>query len=393
MNRLHRATPLDTDQLWQQLCSWDNLLLAYRKARRGKRQQAEIQAFGFNLEYELSQIRRELLEHNFHPGGFQQFYIQDRKTRLISAAPFRDRVVHHALMNIVEPLVDPYFIADSYASRKGKGVHVAVRRYQAWAKHHAYALKIDIRRYFDSIDHLRLKQKLAQLLPYPPMLQLFERIIDSSPEPINPYVVWADGDDLIDLATRQVGLPLGNLTSQFLGNVYLNDLDHFVKRQLKIPAYLRYVDDMVLLANSKTTLWQWCEQIEQFLAGERIAIHPRKKLLVPVQHGLDVLGYRVYPKRIRLSRHSGYQFRRKLKALAKAYRQYRMDLDQIKPHVAGWLGHASQADSRGLCKAVLSKVVFSRGSTAQRTPGDSGRLVEQQTRQPAFRQPQQEQHR
>lgn len=393
MNRLHSASPLDTDQLWQRLCSWENLLLAYRKARRGKRQQAEIQGFEFNLEYELSQIRHELLTHSFQPGQFRQFFIQDRKTRLISAAPFRDRVMHHALMNIAEPLIEPHFIQDSYASRKNKGVHTAVRRYQAWAQRYAYALKIDIRRYFDSIDHLLLKQKLALLLPHAPMRQSFETIIDSSPEPLNSFVVPYASDDLVDLATRRVGLPLGNLTSQFLGNVYLNDLDHFVKHQLRISAYLRYVDDIILLGDSKPQLWHWCEQIEHFLADERIAIHPQKKLLVPVTQGLDVLGYRVFPHRVRLSRNSGYRFRRKLTRLASLYRRGRVDLDQVKPHVAGWLGHARQADSRGLCKAVLSKVIFSRGSAALRTPGGSGRLVEQQTRQPAFRQPQQEQHR
>ena len=381
------ASHLPLDNVWSQILDWENLLLAYRKARRGKRQQAEIQDFGFNLEYELAAIRQNLLNHNYQPGNFRQFTVCDRKLRLISAAPFRDRVVQHALMNIVEPEVDKIFIGESFASRKYKGVHAAVRVYRHWSNRYAYALKVDIRRYFDSIDHLLLKQKLAKLITDPNVCWLFNTIIDSSPPPLNPWCIMAAGDDLVDFAERIVGLPLGNLTSQFFGNVYLNDLDHFIKQDLKIPAYLRYVDDMVLLADSKQRLWDWCEQIEQFLAIERIGLHPHKKMLVPVTTGIDVLGYRVFPNSTRLSRNSGYKFRRKLHRLANAYSEERMTLNAIKPHVAGWLGHAQQADTRGLCKAILSEVYFIKGGTAQRSPGGAGRFMEQQSTESALSKP------
>lgn len=360
------------------------LLLAYRKARRGKRNQMEIQQFGFDLEYELSDIREQLLQKTYRPGGFRQFQVKDRKIRLISAAPFRDRVVQHALMNVVEPALDRQFIADSYASRKNKGVHAAVRQYREWANRYRYALKIDISRYFDSIDHCILKQKIARLIVDPDVLWLFDVIIDSSPWPQHPAIVKAPDDTLLDLMERNVGLPLGNLTSQFLGNVYLNDLDHHIKEVLQIPAYLRYVDDMIILGDDKQQLWQWCAAIEQFLARERIGIHPRKKILVPVTCGLDVLGYRVFPYTTRLARGSGYRFRRKLKSLAKDYHANRITLPEIKPYVAGWLGHARQADSSGLCKAIFRQVYFNKGSTAERSPGDSGRVVEQQSTKPAF---------
>lgn len=367
------------ENIWASVLDWENLLQAYRKARRGKRGQAEIQQFGFDLEYELSGIREQLRQKSYQPGGFRQFQVHDRKIRLISAAPFRDRVVQHALMNQIEPAIDRQFIADSYASRKNKGVHEAVRQYRLWANRYPYALKIDISRYFDSMDHQLLKQKMARLIADPDVLWLFGTIIDSSPWPVQPFVVRYPDDDLVDLAERAVGLPLGNLTSQFLGNVYLNDLDHFIKETLRVPAYLRYVDDMILLADDKSTLWGWCEQIEVFLAKERIGIHPRKKMLVPVATGLDVLGYRVFPDKTRLSRGSGYRFRRKLKHLAAAYRENRMTLPDIRPHVAGWLGHARQADSRGLCRAILSQVYFRKGDTAKRSPGGARRFVEQQT--------------
>jgi retron-type reverse transcriptase len=380
LTSVHPNLPLNN--VWRDILAWENLFLAYRKARRGKRHQAEIQDFTFDLEYELTAIRQDLITHTYKPGGFRQFHVRDRKLRLISAAPFRDRVVQHALMNIVEPELDKAFIRETFASRKHKGVHAAVNLYRRWANRYAYALKMDIRRYFDSIDHQLVKQKLVNFIADTDVLWLFDTIIDSSPLPLNSCVVIAADDDLVDLACREVGLPLGNLTSQFLGNLYLNDLDHYVKDKLKIPAYLRYVDDMILLADCKDQLWDWCDAIEQFLARERIGIHPRKKTLVPVSAGLDVLGYRVFPDSTRLSRGSGYKFRRKLRSLAKAYSEERMTLQDIKPHVAGWLGHARQADTRGLCKAVLSEVSFVKGGTVKRSPGGSGRFVEQQSTEP-----------
>ncbi len=141
---------------------------------------------------------------------------------------------------------------------------------------------------------------------------------------------------------------------------------------------------MILLADSKPQLWAWCQQIEQFLAGERIGIHPRKKTLVPVSEGLDVLGYRVFPNSTRLSRGSGYKFRRRLRRFAKAYSKDRMTLKNINPHVAGWLGHARQADTLGLCTAILSEVCFVKGDATKRPPGGSGRVVEQQSTELAF---------
>lgn len=352
------------DNVWDKVLAWENLLEAYRKARKGKRQQPEIQAFAFNLEYELSDIRMSLLQHSYQPGDYRQFNVRDSKLRLISAAPFRDRVVQHALMNIIEPRLDPLFINDTFASRKAKGVHAAVSLYQRWANQYTYALKIDVRRYFDSIDHLLLKQKLAALISDADVLWLFNCIIDSSPEPLCPNVILPADEDLVDWMLRMTGLPLGNLTSQFLGNLYLNDLDHYLQQELQIPAYLRYVDDMILLADSKTQLWVWCEQLEKYLARERIGIHPHKKTLVPVSTGMDVLGYRVFPDSIRLSRGSGYKFRKKLRRYAKAYHQDRMTLKEIKPHVAGWLGHARQADAYALSNSILSEVYFVKGGTA-----------------------------
>ncbi len=247
-------TPLNG--LWERVTDWENLLSAYRKARRGKADRREVQRFALELEYELFSIARSLRERRYEPGSYRQFWIKDRKRRLISAAPFRDRVIQHALMNVVEPLLDRRF------------------------------------------------------------------------------------------------------TSQFLGNLYLDDLDHFIKETLGVPAYLRYVDDLTLLSDDKPQLWRWCRAIEGFLAGERLAIHARKRWVVPVRCGIDLLGYRVFPRYVRLCRGSGYRFRRRFRSVVGAYAAGRLSLAEVRTHVAGWLGHACQADTQGLRRAVLSSVSF-----------------------------------
>lgn len=229
--------------LWDSIVTFDNLLLAYRKARRGKRSRDEVALFALNLEKELFQIQEALVNQTYQPGTYRLFILYERKPRQISAAPFRDRVVHHALMNIVEPLLDKRFIADSYACRQGKGVHLAVARYQQWANRYAYALKLDVARYFPSIDHTILKAQIAHHLKDPQVLWLFDTILDHSPLFPPAPLIYFPGDDLFTPVERRKGIPIGNLTSQFLANLYLDGLDHFIKQELQVDAYLRYVDD------------------------------------------------------------------------------------------------------------------------------------------------------
>ncbi|MGH7231920.1 MAG: reverse transcriptase domain-containing protein, partial [Nitrospiraceae bacterium] len=230
--------------LWPRLVSFENLLTAYRKARRGKGGSLSIAEFGLNLERELLLLQHELQNGTYRPGDYRLFTIYERKPRVIAAAPFRDRVVHHAVMNCLEPPLDRTFIADSYACRRGKGVHAAVDRYQAWAQTYRYVLKMDVRQYFPSMDHAILKSKLQGRIKDPLALDLLDRIIDGSPRG-DSEVCYIPGDDLFTPFERRVGIPIGNLTSQFFANLYLDDLDHFIKQVLRVRPYLRYVDDMV----------------------------------------------------------------------------------------------------------------------------------------------------
>jgi RNA-directed DNA polymerase len=241
--------------IFEQVVAFDNLLLAFRKARRGKRRRPPVAGFELRLERELLALQLELLTGDYQPGGYRLFTIYERKPRLIAAAPFRDRVVHHALLNVIEPVIDRRFIDDSYACRAGKGTHAAVERYQHWSRRHAYALKVDIARYFPSIDHDILKGKLRRYLKDARVLRLFDRIIGSGPPFEETGLAdYFPGDDLFGPIERGRGIPIGNLTSQFLANLYLDGFDHFVKEVLGVRPYLRYVDDMVLLDDDKGRL-------------------------------------------------------------------------------------------------------------------------------------------
>ncbi len=233
------------DALYAQVCDWTNLLRAHHKAARGKRGHAPAACFEFQLADELIALRDELRTRTYRPGPYTSFYIFEPKRRLISAAPFRDRVVHHALCNIIEPLFERRFLFDSYANRVGKGTHRAVDRCQQFARGYRYVLPCDVRQHFPSIDHAILRATLARVIRDDDALWLCDQIMASGAGVLaDEYdMVYFPGDDLF-AALRRRGLPIGNLTSQFWSNCYLDPFDHFVKRELRCKAYLRYVDDV-----------------------------------------------------------------------------------------------------------------------------------------------------
>jgi retron-type reverse transcriptase len=352
--------------LWPRLVAFDNLWLAWRRARRGKSRSAGAVLFELDLERNLVALQRELADDVWQPGAYRLFRIYEHKPRLIAAAPFRDRVVHHAVMNLIEPPLDMRLIDDCYACRRGKGTHRAVDRYQQWSRCYAYAMKLDIRRYFPSIDHRLLKDCLRRRIKDPRVLALLDRIIDAGP-PLGPDDAQQPpfpGDDLLTPLERQRGIPIGNLTSQFFANLFLDDFDHWVKQGLHCPAYLRYVDDMLLLANEKARLADWRAAIEERLAALRLRLHQSRGQIQRTAEGMTLLGYRVFPEFRRLPRQNVVRARQRLRALAANYRDGRVSLRQVDASVRAWIGHACKADTLGLCTAVFDKLSFSRGGGA-----------------------------
>jgi len=347
-------------QLFEEICSFENLLLAARKARRGKRLRPDVAAFEHNLEAELLRLQTELRAQTYCPGAYHEFVIHDPKRRVISAAPYRDRIVHHALCNVLEPIFERVFITDSYAHRFGKGTHAAVDRLTEFMRRYDYVLKCDIARYFPSIDHALLKAQIRRKIACADTLWLIDTIIDAGnpSEPENAYFL---GDDLFTPFSRHKGLPLGNQTSQFFANVYLNALDHFVKEKLERKAYIRYVDDFVILSDDKEDLWEVFAAFRNFLAATlRLQVHPVKQWVLPVSAGVDFLGFRVYPTHRLLRRASGLRFQRRLRAMQWAYRNGQISLTQIQQRLMAWLGHAGHADSYRLRASLLGAATFRR---------------------------------
>lgn len=362
--------------LWPQVASFENLLAAFHKARRGKRKVPGVARFALGLEAELVALSRELDSGSYRPGDYRLFLVYERKPRQIAAAPFRDRVVHHALMNVLEPVLERTFIHDSYACRRGKGTHAAVNRCQAWFRRYAYALKMDVSRYFPSIDREILKEKLAQRVKDRRVLDLCAIIIDLGPLVEQPPV-WFSGDDLLTPLERPRGIPIGNLTSQFFANLFLDDLDHYLKEQIGVRAYLRYVDDLVVLDDDKSRLAEIREMVRERLASDRLLLHPHKAHIVQTRRGIDWLGYQVFPGFRRLRSDNGRRFGSRLRRLARLYGAGRLDWADFDASVQSWIGHARQADTEGLRRVLLGSTVFTRGAGQPNPAGAPRRLVQQ----------------
>jgi retron-type reverse transcriptase len=327
--------------------------LAHRKAARGKRGKRAAAGFEYRLADHLLELQHELATGTYRPGPYYSFYIHDPKHRLISAAPFRDRVVHHALCNVIEPIFERSFIYDSYANRVGKGTHRALDRAQAFARRFRYVLQCDLRQFFPSIDHGVLREILARKIPDRGVMWLVDRVLESGVGVLSGEydMVWFPGDDLL-AANRPRGLPIGNLTSQFWANCILNPFDHFVKRELVCKGYVRYVDDVLLFADDKRTLWEWRDVAVRRLGRLRLVIHPSAHPR-PTAEGFPFLGFVVYPTHRRLKRRKVVAYRRWLKRLVAGWIAGERTQEAVVASLLGWINHARYGDTWRLrCRVV-----------------------------------------
>ncbi len=342
--------------LYAQIHSFGNLYVAFRAARKGKRNRAAVASFEFDLERNLLRLETELHDQTYRPGSYTSFYIHEPKRRLVSAAPFPDRVVHHALCNGIEPIWEARFIHTSYACRVGKGTHKALDRCHDYVRQYRYAFQGDIVKYFPSIDHQILRGLLARRIADKQVLWLIDRILDSGAGILaDEYpMTYFPGDDLL-AAARPRGLPIGNLTSQFWANTYLHELDKFVKHQLRCPAYLRYMDDFCLFSDDKDQLHAWKEAVREFLASHlRLVLHPKKSLVFPVKVGIDFCGFRLYPTHRRLRRSSVRRFVRRLRRQRQAYRQGELSLEDMNISVQSWIAHAAHGNTWRLRRRLFA---------------------------------------
>lgn len=359
--------PRTIKNLWPLLVQWDHLCLAYQRCRKRKRFKSGAVEFEFDWEFNLKQIQQELTSGRWEPGAYYNFRITDPKPRLISAAPFRDRVVHHAVVGILEPILDPKFIFDSYACRRGKGTHRALKRAEYFARRHPWCLKTDIVKFFPNIDHAILMQIFARRIRDPRLLQLIVKIVDSGVGVLASEQLpqWFPGDDLFD-TLRPRGLPIGNLTSQFFANLFLDPIDQFVKEELCVPGYVRYADDLVVFGDSKQELWDYRERITEKLNGLRLKLHPNKTMVVKSAHGIEFLGFKIFPNRIRLSQRSCRRLARRCRQWAWEFKHGQKSYQQIVDGMQSWIAHSNQANAYAIRKQIFSRLRLSRSNTRRR---------------------------
>ncbi|MDM8560862.1 RNA-directed DNA polymerase [Candidatus Parabeggiatoa sp. HSG14] len=343
--------------LFLQITAFENLLIAAKKAQKGKRYQRNVLAFNDNLENELFQLQETLNAKTYQPGAYTTFEIKEPKPRLISAAPYQDRVVHHALCNIIAPIFERTFVTESYANRFNFGTHKALQRFIEFARSHRYLLQCDIQKYFPSIDHAILKSLIRRKIKCPNTLWLVDTIIDNSNEQI-PAIAYFQGDDLLSPLNRRHGLPIGNLTSQFFANVYLNGFDHFVKEKLKISQYVRYVDDFALFSDDYDLLKKARLAIEDYLVTLRLKIHPIKSQLTETKQGASFLGFRVLPHRIRVRNENLKRARKRLRNLQTDFAQGKMTIREVSQSIRSWVAHLEHGNTWRLREKIFEELHF-----------------------------------
>ncbi|MEO8657248.1 MAG: reverse transcriptase/maturase family protein [Bryobacteraceae bacterium] len=369
--------------LWPDVVSWRNLLESALAAARGKRRRPDVAQFLLHLEPNVCALQRELEGGSYQPGGYRTFWIRDPKPRMISAASFRDRVVHHALTRVLEAVFEPRFTSRSFASRKGYGQHQALEMARRACGRHTYVLKCDVKKYFPSLDHGILMGLLGRAVKCPRTLALAARIVDAS-NPQEDAAAYFPEDTLFTPFERRRGLPIGNQTSQFFSNVYLNPLDHFVMRELQPPLYLRYVDDFVLFGNNKDDLGAMRNRIVEYLAGLRLRLHEGKSRVYRCEDGLRFLGWRLFPGRARLPRPHVVAVRRRLRAMEIGYQAGLLGFEDVRARVQAWIGHAAFGDTWRLRQALFHSFILMPADRGRRS---ARRLLEQQSTERARLEP------
>ncbi|MBI4177058.1 MAG: hypothetical protein HY516_01715 [Candidatus Aenigmarchaeota archaeon] len=341
--------------LYGKLYSMENLQIAYRKAKKGKSKKWYVKEFGLELDKNLLQLQKELFTTTYEPKPLKQFIIRDPKTRVISASNFRDRVVHHALCNIIEPIFEKIFIYDSYANRKNKGTHAALKRFDQFKRKvshngkllpsakdnnmvYGYVLKADIKHYFDSVDHEVMMHIISKKIRDEKVLWLTEKILD------NHYC-----------KITGKGMPIGNLTSQFFANVYLNELDYFIKHELKAKYYIRYVDDFVILHKSKETLEFYKTQINEFLKTINLELHPQKSKVIPLHKGVNLLGFMVFYRYKLPKKNNIRRIEHKINSFIRMHREGVIK-EEILEKINGWEAYAIHADTFNIRRRMMKRL-------------------------------------
>jgi retron-type reverse transcriptase len=346
--------------------TFKNIYQCYLDCRKQKRNTYNALRFEINAEENIFKLEQELKNRTYHPSRSILFAAKKPKLREIFAAEFRDRVVHHILARELEKIWEPIFIHDSYACRDNKGTHKAVVRLQSFLRRitkngnvRAYYLQLDIKDFFTSINKELLFTIIRKRVENPEVLWLTEKILfwDCT----ESYVRRGNPHLLLNIPTNKTlfgkenlsGLPIGNLTSQFFANIYLNELDQYVKHVLKAHYYLRYVDDFVILSPDASQLSTWQSQIEEFLTNRlKLRLHPKRRKLLLISNGIDFLGYIVRPGYVLVRRRVVNNLKEKIRQFRQAREK---DFRKFHDMVASYLGHFKHANAYRLTNKLITE--------------------------------------
>lgn len=281
---------LNSHNIFEEISSLENLFLAWREFKKGKTRKPDVQEFEFNLEENIFQLHQKLKEKTYRHSPYAAFYITDPKLRHIHKACVRDRVLHHAIFRILYSIFDPTFIFDSYSCRLGKGTHRAVKRFKKFTQklsnnntRNIFILKCDIKKFFDSVDQAILISLVERIIKDRNLCWLVEVVVKSFKKEPN------------------LGLPIGNVTSQLFANIYLNELDQYVKHKLGVRYYIRYCDDFIILGTDYIELADLTMRMSNFLKDRlKLFLHPSKISIRKYRQGIDFLGYVVRPNCVTL---------------------------------------------------------------------------------------------
>ncbi len=329
--------------LVEKIAEYDNILLAFYKAKKGKQDKSEVLLFEESLEENVVAMSKKILVGEVDVGKYYRFIITDPKKRTICAAAFEERVLHHAIMNICHPIFERQLIFDTYATRPDKGVHKALTRARQFAARYPYVGKLDVRKYFDSISHKILSEKLERILKDPILLKIFKSIIQS-------YEV-----------SSGKGIPIGNLTSQYFANFYLSSLDHYAKEDLHTPAYIRYMDDVLIFGETEQQVKTIVGHIVQY-AEQRLKLQIKTPVLVSTQQGVSFCGYRLYDKKILLNSRSKKRFTKKYIEYEEKLEKNEWTQQVYQQHIIPLLSFTQHAYSKAYRRNIRSKV--RKGRTA-----------------------------
>ncbi len=353
--------------IWDEIISFENLYEAYKNARKNKRYRSEILKFSSDVEKHLFELHEELKNRTYKEGRYREFYIYDPKIRLIMALPFRDRVVQWAVYQKINPIFSNGYITDSYACINGRGVHSAALRLQYWLRllnrkkdEKWYYQKLDFTKYFYRISHDVLINILSKKIKDDGLIWYLTQVIDSGEMPFGlPLGRKADEVSVND-RLYDVGMPIGSLMSQMFANIYLNELDQYVKRELSIKYYIRYMDDIVILHNDKKELRKIKEKVESY-AKEVLRLDLNdKSVLRPVSLGIEFCGYKVWHNHIKLRKSTALRMKRYIKHLKKRYAKREIDSPEIRQVLVSYNGMLKHCDSRELKKKIYTDLVLKR---------------------------------